>query len=114
MRKAGGIATLIAGIFGLLAALLYVIFGIVLDHQALIQRAFYGGAFAFLMIAFASLSLTLPSRLPAILMMMTAIVAPFISPSDVLAYACMLFGFFGGLLAVTGRRPLSAPAHSSF
>ena len=112
MRKAGGIVTLIAGIFGLVAAVLYLMFGVFLDHQALIQRAFYSGAFAFLMIGFASLSLTLPSRLPAILMMVTAIIAFFIFPSDVLNYACMLFGVFGGLLAVTGRRP--APARSSF
>ena len=117
MRKAGGIVTLIAGIFGLVAAVLYLMFGVFLDHQALIQRAFYSGAFAFLMIGFASLSLTLPSRLPAILMMVTAIIAFFIFPSDVLNYACMLFGsFLAGcwLSPAVGRHQpgrASEPAH---
>jgi hypothetical protein len=115
MRKAGGIIALIGGIFGVLAAIMTLsvggIAGTFNAHGAhtVVGLGFGGLAFSFLAIIFSAVCLGTSSRVPAILLVISAIGGAILGGT--LVAVCMVLAFVGGVLALVGAdKPVaSAP-----
>ena len=108
MRKAGGIIGLIAGIFGVIAALATLLVGGVgaamkANEAGTVVGLGWGGLFlSFLCIVLGAVAMGAKGRLPGVLLMLTSVAAAFLG--GVMVAICMVLAFVGGLLAaVPGR-----------
>jgi hypothetical protein len=106
MRKAGGVIGLIAGIFGVLAALVTLSVGGVgaafkADSASTVVYLGWGGlAFSFLTIVLGAVALGSRGRLPGVLMIVCAIAGAVLGGTLVAVF--MTLAFVGGLLAAIG------------
>jgi hypothetical protein len=113
MRKAGGIIALIAGIFGVLAALATLFIGGVgsvakVDNSSLVLNLGWGGvAFSFLTIVLGAVAMGSASRLPGILLVITAITGAFLGGTLVAVF--MALALIGGILALFGNAKTVSP-----
>ena len=106
MRKAGGNHCLIAGIFGVLAAIMTLFVGGMAgafnaDRAQLVVGLGFGGlAFSFLTIVLGAVCLGTASRGPAIFLIISSIGGAILGGTIVAV--CMGLAFIGGVLAVIG------------
>ena len=106
MRKAGGIIALIAGVFGTLAAGATLLIGGVggaleLEGASTIIGLGWGGVlFSFLTIIFGAVAMNAQSRLPGLLLAVTAILGAVLGGTLVAIF--MLLALVGGILALLG------------
>lgn len=106
MRKAGGIIALIAGIFGVLAAFFTLMVGGVggafeAEGAGTVIGLGWGGViFSFLTIVFGAVTMNAGSRLPGVLLIITAIAGAILGGTFVALF--MTLALLGGILALFG------------
>jgi hypothetical protein len=115
MRKAGDIVGLIAGIFGMLAALATLAVGGMgsafnADGASTVVYLGWGGiAFSFLTIVLGAVAMAVQSKIPGIMLIVSAIAGAILGGT--LVAICMILALLGGVLAVIGSSKGSiAPA----
>lgn len=114
MRKAGGIIAIIAGVFGIFAAILTLMIGGVgvgLEGEGahtVVYLGWGGGIASFLVIVFGAVALNAQSRWPGALLIVTSI-AGAIGGGTIVALF-MVLALIGGILALFGSK---MPAASS-
>lgn len=103
MQKAGGIIGLVAGIFGVLAALVTLLTGgigasVEAEGASTVVGLGWGGvAFSFLTIVLGAVAMGAKSKTPGLLLMLCAIAGAILG--GMLVAICMVLAFIGGLLA---------------
>lgn len=108
MQKAGGIIALVAGIFGIFAAIITLLIGGVgagLEAEGASQvvgLGWGGVGFSFLTIVLGAVALGAKGRLPGILLMVCAIGGAILGGTIVAIF--MALAFLGGLVAMLGRK----------
>lgn len=108
MRKAGGIIALIAGIFGTLAAIFTLLIGglgaaFEAEGASTIVGLGWGGvAFSFLTIVFGAIAIGANSKIPGILLIVSAILGAILGGTLVAIF--MVLALIGGVLATLGAR----------
>ncbi|MBA8858910.1 hypothetical protein FHW19_000582 [Ochrobactrum anthropi] len=106
MQKAGGIIALVAGIFGVFAAIFTLAvggMGVGLEAEGastVIGLGWGGVAFSFLTIILGAVALGAKGRLPGILLMICAIAGAILGGTLVAVF--MVLAFIGGLIAILG------------
>jgi hypothetical protein len=106
MQKAGGIIGLVAGIFGVLAALFTLFVGGVSGAfqaegaSTVIGLGWGGILFSFLALIFAALAMNTESKIPGILLTLCAIAGAILGGTAVAVF--MVLVFIGGILAAIG------------
>ncbi|AUW46848.1 hypothetical protein [Rhizobium leguminosarum] len=115
MQKAGGIIALVAGIFGVLAALVTLFVGGVgagLESEGastVIGLGWGGMLFSFLTIVLGAVAMGANGKVPGALLMVCAIVGAVLGGTFVAIF--MVLAFIGGLLATIGvKKPVAASA----
>ena len=109
MRKAGGIVALIAGIFGVLAAVVTLGVGGIgsaletKNAQTVVWLGWGGIAFSFLTIVLGALCMSATSRTPGYLLLLSSIAGAILGGT--LVAICMALAFVGGLLAALSANP---------
>lgn len=112
MKMAGGIIALIAGIFGVIAAVVTLFFGGLgaavgaQGGNTVIGLGWGGLIFSFLTIVLGAIAMGVRSRVPGILLIISAILGAILGGT--LVAICMALALIGGLLAVAGAK--AAPA----
>lgn len=107
MRKAGGIIALIAGIFSVFAAGITLFFGglgsalDVEDSSTVIAFGWGGVLFSFLTIILGAICMNAKSRIPGLILIITAISGAVLSGAFVAMF--MVLALVGGILAVLGK-----------
>lgn len=108
MQKAGGIIALVAGIFGVFAAIFTLAIGgmgagLEAEGASTIIGLGWGGvAFSFLTIILGAVALGARGRLPGILLMICAVAGAILGGTIVAVF--MALAFLGGLVAMLGRK----------
>jgi len=108
MIKAGGIIALIAGIFGVIAAIATLLIGGVgsaLDGEGadtVIGLGWGGVIFSFLVIIFGVVSLNAKSKTPGILLIISAVAGAVLGGTLVAIF--MVLALVGGILVVVGKK----------
>lgn len=109
MQKAGGIIALVAGIFGVLAAIITLMAG-GFAHVAQSEKAdtviylgWGGVAFSFLTIVLGAIAISASGRKVGVFLMLTAVAGAVLGGTFVALF--MVLAFIGGLLATIGARP---------
>ncbi|MFD1790906.1 hypothetical protein ACFSE0_04575 [Ochrobactrum teleogrylli] len=108
MQKAGGIIALVAGIFGVFAAIFTLAVGgmgagLEAEGASTIIGLGWGGvAFSFLTIILGAVALGARGRLPGILLMICAVAGAVLGGTIVAVF--MVLAFIGGLIATLGSR----------
>jgi hypothetical protein len=108
MQKAGGIIGLIAGIFGILAAVLTLLVGgmgsaFKADNASMVVGLGWGGLlFSFLCIIFGAVAMGSESKLPGALLTISAIVGAILGGTLVAVF--MVLALVGGILATIGAK----------
>jgi hypothetical protein len=106
MRKAGGIVSLIAGIFGILAALVPLgVGGIGSAFQAqdaltVVYLGWGGLGFSFLTIVLGAVAFSTSGKAPGVLLIMCAVAGAILGGTIVAI--CMMLALVGGVLAAIG------------
>ncbi len=114
MRKAGGIIALIAGIFGVLAAIATLLIGGVgagieaANASTIISLGWGGLIFSFLTIILGSFALAIQGKVIGMLIMSNAIAGAILGGTFVAV--TMVLAFSGGLIIVLGRTNSTASA----
>lgn len=109
MRKAGGIVALIAGVFGVIAAIVTLMVGGLgsafesKGATTVLWLGWGGVAFSFLAIVLGAISMGASSRWPGSLLMLTSVAGAILGGTLVAIF--MVLSFIGGLLAVIGKSP---------
>lgn len=112
MQKAGGIIALVAGIFGVFAAIFTLAVGgmgagLEAEGASTVIGLGWGGvAFSFLTIILGAVALGAKGRLPGILLMICAIAGAILGGTLVAVF--MVLAFIGGLIAISGRKSRSS------
>lgn len=107
MKKAGGIIALIAGIFGVLAAIVTLLFGgigagLEADGADIVLWLGLGGMFfSFLTIVFGAVAMSAASRWPGVLLIISSIVGAVLGGTLVAVF--MVLALIGGILALFGK-----------
>jgi hypothetical protein len=115
MQKSGGIVAIIAGIFGVLAALVTLFIGGVggafeVEGAGTTIGLGWGGVlFSFLTIVLGAIAISARGRLPGVLLIITAILGAILGGTFVAVF--MVLALFGGIIALFGRRgrPVATP-----
>lgn len=106
MQKAGGIIALISGIFGTIAALFTLLVGGVgsafkADQASTVVYLGWGGlAFSFLVIVLGAIAMGASSRIPGVLLILSAIAGAILGGTFVAI--CLVLALIGGILATFG------------
>jgi hypothetical protein len=106
MRKSGGIIALIAGIFGIFAAGITLMIGgvgsaVKADGAGMVLGLGWGGVgFSFLVIVLGAVAMGSSSRIPGMLLILSAICGAVLGGTLVAIF--MLLAFVGGILATIG------------
>ncbi len=119
MRKAGGIIGLIAGIFGVLAALTTLGLGgmgsaFKADNASTVVGLGFGGlAFSFLVIILSAVAIGARGRTAGVLLIFSSIAGAILGGT--LVAVCMVLALVGGILAAigSGRAPAGASANNA-
>lgn len=107
MQKAGGIIALVAGIFGVFAAIFTLLVGglsagLEAENASTVIGLGWGGVFfSFLTIILGAVTLGAKSRIPGILLMICAVAGAILGGTIVAVF--MVLSFVGGLIAVIKR-----------
>jgi hypothetical protein len=113
MRKAGGIIALIAGIFGVFAAMVTLGVGGIAtaayarDAHTVVLLGWGGGAFSFVTIVLGAICMNATSRTTGALLIVSSIAGAILGGTLVAVF--MILAFIGGLLAVLGGNPNRIP-----
>lgn len=116
MKKAGGIVGLIAGIFGVLAAIVTLFFGGIgagLEQEGadtVVMLGWGGVLFSFLTIVFGAVAMGATSRWPGVLLILCAIAGAILGGTLVAVF--MALALLGGVLALFGKSPKPAPSEA--
>ncbi len=108
MKKAGGIISLIAGIFGILSAGITLFLGgaasaFNADGAGTVVGLGWGGvAFSFLVIIFGALAIGAKGKVPGILLIISSILGAVLGGTLVAVF--MLLALIGGILALIGNK----------
>lgn len=108
MKKAGGIIGLIAGVFGVIAAVVTLFFGGVAgameaaEADTVIGLGWGGLAFSFLVIVFGAVSIGARSKIPGILLILCSIAGAILGGTMVAV--AMVLSLIGGILVFLGVR----------
>lgn len=108
MQKAGGIIGLVAGIFGVIAALATLLIGgigagLEAEGASTVVSLGWGGvAFSFLTIVLGAVAMGAKTKTPGMLLMLCAVVGAVLG--GMLVAICMVLAFIGGLLATFGTK----------
>ncbi len=108
MQKAGGIIGLVAGIFGVIAALATLLIGGIgagleaKGASTVIGLGWGGVAFSFLTIVLGAVAMGAKGKMPGVLLMMCAIAGAVLGGT--LVAVCMVLALIGGLLATIGTK----------
>lgn len=108
MQKAGGIIGLVAGIFGVLAALVTLLIGgigasVEAEGASTVVGLGWGGvAFSFLTIVLGAVAMGAKTKTPGLLLMLCAIAGAILG--GMLVAICMVLAFIGGLLATVSTK----------
>lgn len=108
MQKAGGIIALIAGIFGVLAAIVTLMIGGIgagfeAEGASTVVGLGWGGiGFSFLTIILGAVTMGAKGKIPGILLMLCAIAGAI--TGGTLVAVCMILALIGGLLATIGTK----------
>lgn len=108
MAKAGGVIALIAGIFGILAAVITLLVGGVggafqAEGAGMVVGLGWGGiAFSFLTIIFGAVAMNAKGRVPGVLLAICAIAGIILGGTIVALF--MLLALIGGILAIIGGK----------
>lgn len=108
MKKAGGIIALIAGIFGIIAAVVTMFIGGVgaafggEGAETVIGLGWGGILFSFLTIIFGAIAMNAKSKVPSILLIICAILGIILGGTFVAVF--MVLALVGGILAVLGTK----------
>ena len=114
MQKAGGIIALVAGIFGVFAAIFTLAVGgmgagLEAEGASTIIGLGWGGvAFSFLTIILGAVAIGAKGRLPGILLMICAVAGAILGGTIVAVF--MVLAFIGGLIATLGGKRQSPKA----
>lgn len=115
MQKAGGIIALLAGIFGVLAAIVTLMIGGIgagfeAEGASTVVGLGWGGiGFSFLTIILGAVAMGAKGKVPGILIMLCAIAGAVLGGTLVALF--MVLALIGGLLATIGpKRRVSSPA----
>ena len=117
MKKAGGIIGLVAGIFGVFAAVATLLFGglgaaFEAEGADTVVGLGWGGiGFSFLAIVLGAVAMNAKGRVPGMLLIVSAIGGAILGGTIVAV--CMVLVAVGGLLAVCGRAETSTPKSTS-
>lgn len=109
MRKAGGIAAIIAGVFGVLAAFLTLAFGSfgsafqISQARLVVYLGWDGLVFSFLVIILGTVSLSARSRWPSVFLVLCAICGIVLGGTFVAVF--MALALIGGLLGLFAENP---------
>lgn len=113
MSKAGGVIALIAGIFGILAAIITLLIGGVsgafeAEGAGTVIGLGWGGIlFSFLAIIFGAIAMNAKSRIPGMLLIVCAVAGMILGGTIVAVF--MLLAFIGGILALIGGKKKAVP-----
>lgn len=108
MQKAGGIIALVAGIFGVFAAIFTLLVGglgagLEAENASTVIGLGWGGVgFSFLTIVLGAVTLGAKSRIPGILLMICAVAGAILGGTIVAVF--MVLAFIGGLIATFGTK----------
>ncbi len=111
MRKAGGIVAIIAGVFGVLAALTTLLVGglgaaFEAEGAGVIIGLGWGGmVFSFAAIVLGAVSINAKSRVPGILLIVSSILGTILGGTLVAIF--MVLALVGGILATVGVKDVS-------
>lgn len=106
MEKAGGIIAMVAGVFGVVAAVVTLFFGglggaVEAEGANTIIGLGWGGIFfSFLTIVFGAVGIVAKSKKPGILIILTSILGAFLGGTIVAI--CMALAFMGGIVTLIG------------
>jgi hypothetical protein len=108
MQTAAGIIALIAGVFGVLAAIVTLMVGglgaAFQAHDALtvVYLGLGGVAFSFATIVLGAVAISAKNKVPGTLLMVSSIAGAILGGT--LVAICMVLAFIGGLLAIIGTK----------
>ena len=108
MKKAGGIISLIAGILGVIAAVVTMFIGGVgaafggEGAETVIGLGWLGILFSFLTIIFGAVAINAKSKVPSIILLISAILGAIFGGTFVAVF--MVLALIGGILAVIGTK----------
>lgn len=108
MQKAGGIIALVAGIFGVFAAIFTLLVGglgagLEAENASTVIGLGWGGVFfSFLTIILGAVNLGAKTRIPGILLMICAVTGAILGGTIVAVF--MALAFIGGLLSAVGNK----------
>ncbi len=108
MKKAGGIIALIAGIFGVIAAIVTLFVGGIGSAfggegaETVIGLGWGGILFSFLVIIFGAISIGSKGKVPGILLIVSAIAGAILGGTFVAVF--MVLALIAGILTVIGKR----------
>jgi hypothetical protein len=115
MQKAGGIVALVAGIFGVFAAIITLLFGGIAkaaeaDGANTVVGLGWGGLlFSFLAIVLGAVAMGAKSKVPGALLMVSSVAGVVLGGTFVAIF--MILAFIGGLLATIGtKKPVAVPS----
>lgn len=117
MKKAGGIIALIAGIFGVIAAIVTMFIGGVgaafggEGAETVIGLGWGGILFSFLVIIFGAVSIGAKGKVPGILLLVSAIAGAILGGTLVAIF--MVLALVGGILAIIGKKKSSETTKAS-
>jgi len=115
MQKSGGIIALIAGIFGVIAAIVTLMFGGIASSveaegaNTVVGLGFGGLAFSFLTIVLGAVAMGAKGKVPGILLIVCSIAGAILGGTLVAVF--MVLALIGGVLATIGTKkavPVSA------
>lgn len=107
MKKAGGIIALVAGIFGVLAAIVTLSVGGIgsafdaSDSGTVVFLGWGGLIFSFVTIVLGAVAIGSKSKIPGILLILSSIAGAIFGGTMVAI--CMLLAITGGILAIIGK-----------
>lgn len=114
MKKAGGIVALIAGVFGVGAALITLLIGGIGSAaggegaSTVVGLGWGGVAFSFAVIVFGAIAIGAKSRVPGVLLIVCALAGAVLGGTLVAIF--MVLALIGGILAVVGtKKPAVIP-----
>lgn len=115
MQKSGGIIALIAGIFGVIAAIVTLMFGGVAagfeaeGASTVVGLGFGGMFFSFLTIVLGAVAMGAKGKIPGILLIISAIAGAILGGTFVAVF--MALALIGGIIATIGtKKPIAVKA----
>ena len=108
MKKAGGIISIVAGIFGILSAAVTLLIGgaasaFNADGAGTVVGLGWGGvAFSFLVIVFGAVAISAKGKIPGVLLIISSILGAILGGTLVAVF--MVLALIGGILATIGSK----------